>query len=63
VIGHPPLVALYDANVLYPAPIRDLLIRLARAGVVSARWSYRASEARGNRSLSADPSVFIFPGK
>jgi predicted nucleic acid-binding protein len=39
VIGRPPLIALYDANVLYPAPIRDLLIRLARAGVVSARWS------------------------
>jgi predicted nucleic acid-binding protein len=39
VIGHPPLIALYDANVLYPAPIRDLLIRLARGGVVSARWS------------------------
>jgi predicted nucleic acid-binding protein len=39
VTGHPPVVALYDANVLYPAPIRDLLIRLARAGVVSARWS------------------------
>jgi len=39
VTGHPPVIALYDANVLYPAPIRDLLIRLARAGVVSARWS------------------------
>jgi predicted nucleic acid-binding protein len=39
VIGRPSLIALYDANVLYPAPIRDLLIRLARAGVVSARWS------------------------
>jgi len=39
VTGHPPVIALYDANVLYPAPLRDLLIRLARAGVVSARWS------------------------
>jgi predicted nucleic acid-binding protein len=37
--GRPPVIALYDANVLYPAPIRDLFIRLARAGVVSARWS------------------------
>ena len=36
---HPPLIAVYDANALYPAPIRDLFIRLARAGVVSARWS------------------------
>jgi len=39
VIGRSPLLALYDANVLYPAPLRDLLIRLARAGVVSARWT------------------------
>ncbi|HEX8316803.1 PIN domain-containing protein [Longimicrobium sp.] len=34
-----PVVAVYDANVLYPAPIRDLLIRLARAGLVGARWT------------------------
>ena len=29
----------YDANVLYPAPLRDLLIRIANTGVVRARWS------------------------
>ncbi len=34
-----PLVAVYDACVLHPAPIRDLLLRLAVAGVVQARWS------------------------
>lgn len=32
-------VAVYDACVLYCAPIRDLLIRLAIAGVVKARWT------------------------
>jgi predicted nucleic acid-binding protein len=32
-------VVLYDACVLYPAPLRDLLIRVARTGVVRARWS------------------------
>ncbi len=32
-------VVIYDACVLYPAPLRDLLIRLARTGVVRARWS------------------------
>jgi predicted nucleic acid-binding protein len=32
-------VALLDANVLYPARLRDLLIRLAIAGVYQARWS------------------------
>lgn len=32
-------VVLYDACVLYPAPVRDLLLRVALAGVVRARWS------------------------
>lgn len=30
---------IYDACVLYPAPLRDLLIRIGRTGVVRARWS------------------------
>lgn len=29
----------YDANVLFPAPLRDLLIRLAQTGLVRARWT------------------------
>lgn len=32
---------MYDANVLFPAFLRDLLVRLSRAGVVAARWSER----------------------
>ena len=32
-------VVIYDACVLYPAPLRDLLIRVARVGLVRARWS------------------------
>jgi len=32
-------VVLYDACVLYPAPLRDLLIRLANTGIVRGRWS------------------------
>lgn len=32
-------VAFYDACVLYPAPLRDLLIRLARTDSFRARWS------------------------
>ena len=32
-------VVLDDACVLYPAPLRDLLVRLANTGVVRARWS------------------------
>lgn len=34
-----PFVALLDANVLYPAYLRDLLLRLAQAGVYQPRWS------------------------
>lgn len=32
---------IYDANVLFPAPLRDLLIRLAHAGLVRGRWTER----------------------
>ncbi len=30
---------IYDACVLYPAPLRDLLIRLGMSGIVRARWT------------------------
>jgi predicted nucleic acid-binding protein len=33
--------ALYDANVLYPAPLRDLLMRLAVEDIFLARWTER----------------------
>lgn len=29
----------YDASVLYPAPLRDLLIQLALTGLFNARWT------------------------
>lgn len=32
-------IAVFDACVLYPAPLRDLLLRLAEAGVVHAKWT------------------------
>ncbi len=35
----PPVTAVYDANILYAAPPRDLFIRLAQAGLVRARWT------------------------
>ena len=34
-------LGLYDACVLYPAPLRDLLIRLVLAGACDARWTGR----------------------
>lgn len=32
-------VVVYDANVLYPSVLRDLLIRIAQAGLVQAKWT------------------------
>lgn len=32
-------VVIYDANVLYPSTLRDLLIRIAQAGQVQAKWT------------------------
>jgi len=34
-----PITAIYDANVLYPAPIRDLFLRIVQSGLVFARWT------------------------
>src|SRR5438874_4108900 len=34
-------VVVYDACVLYPSTLRDLLIRIAQAGLVQARWTDR----------------------
>lgn len=33
------VTALLDANVLYPAPVRDLLMQLAVSGLFRAKWS------------------------
>ena len=34
-----PPTAIIDAGVLHSAPIRDLVVRLAQAGLVRARWT------------------------
>lgn len=54
-----PIIAIYDANILYPAPLRDLLIRIAQSGLVLARWSetihdeWTRNVLKTNRHLSA----------
>ena len=35
---------LYDASVLYPAPVRDLLMHLALTGLFRARWTEQIHE-------------------
>jgi predicted nucleic acid-binding protein len=34
-----PFTVVYDACVLYPSTLRDLLIRVAQAGLVRAKWT------------------------
>lgn len=38
------LIVLYDACVLYPAPLRDLLMQLAMTGLYQAKWTERIHE-------------------
>jgi hypothetical protein len=38
-VGHLTFTVLYDANVLYPNTLRDLLIRIAQSGTVQAKWT------------------------
>ena len=33
------IIAVYDANILYPAPLRDLFVRIAQSGFVQAKWT------------------------
>ena len=43
------ITALYDARVLYPSLIRNLLVHLATSGLVAARWTEQS-----NLSLKKD---------
>jgi hypothetical protein len=46
----------YDACVLYPAPLRDLLIRIANAGIVRARWTERILDECFEAILRKEPA-------
>jgi predicted nucleic acid-binding protein len=48
-------VVVYDANVLYPNSLRDLLIRVAQAGLVRARWTEQILDEMF-RNLKSDRS-------
>ena len=52
-----PVVAVYDANVLYPAPLRDLFIRLAQSGLVRARWTEQIHDEWIRNVLKDNPQV------
>lgn len=50
-------VALYDACVLYPAPLRDLLMRLAVSDLFRARWTARIHEEWIRNLLANRPDL------
>jgi hypothetical protein len=52
---HSSFTAFYDANVLYPAPLRDFLMHLALTGAYRARWSALVHE-EWKRNLLANRS-------
>ncbi|GGR23795.1 PIN domain-containing protein [Deinococcus ruber] len=47
------ITALYDASVLYPSLIRNLLVHLATSGLVAARWTEQIHD-EWIRNLSQD---------
>src|SRR5438045_2178509 len=56
-----PLIAVYDANVLYPAFLRDFLVRLAihgsRTGWLRAKWTGRIHREWIRAVLRDHPTV------
>lgn len=50
-------VVVYDACVLYPASVRDLLIRLARTGLFRARWTERILDECFRNIVAARPEL------
>jgi predicted nucleic acid-binding protein len=52
-----PFVVVYDANALYPNAQRDLLIRIAQAGLVQAKWTAEIIEEMARARLRRNPDL------
>jgi hypothetical protein len=59
-------IVIYDANVLYPNSLRDLLIRIAQAGLVQAKWTNEILDetlarygATGRKSRRTNSIAFV----
>jgi predicted nucleic acid-binding protein len=50
-------VSLFDACVLYPAPLRDLLMSLAQTGLFRARWTEQIHEEWTRNLLKNRPEL------
>jgi predicted nucleic acid-binding protein len=55
--GSAHYTALLDANVLYPATLRDVLLSLARDGLYHARWSERIQDEWVRSLLARRPDL------
>lgn len=51
------IIAVYDANILHPAPIRDLFIRIAQTGIVRAKWTEMIHEEWIRNVLKNNPQI------
>ena len=54
---HSPFTAVFDACVLYPAPLRDLLMWLGLSGRFRARWSRQIHDEWKRNLLANRPDV------
>lgn len=52
-----PVTAVYDANIFYPAPLRDLFIRLAQTGLIRARWTEMIHDEWVRNVLTDNPHL------
>ena len=50
-------IVVYDANVLYPSTLRDLLIRIAQAGLVQAKWTDRILDEMFDSLMANRPDL------
>jgi hypothetical protein len=57
-VSHPDaLVAVLDANVLYPQWLRDLMLTLAALGYYEPRWSDRIIDEMRRNVLADHPDI------
>jgi predicted nucleic acid-binding protein len=52
-----PFVVVYDAAALYPNAQRDLLIRIAQAGLVQAKWTTEILDELARARLRRNPDL------
>jgi predicted nucleic acid-binding protein len=52
-----PFAVVYDASALYPNAQRDLLIRIAQAGLVQAKWTTEIIEQMARARLRRNPDL------